>query len=106
IESRARKRIRRQLHDPFRPKDAGKPEQNHQSRDKQRNRFHVVAPISSENFFKSIFPPDTIATIGPSPALPVNAAASGNAPAPSAITRAFSAIKRIAAFVSSRVTTM
>ena len=44
-------------------------------------------------------------TIGPFPAFPLNAAASGNAPAPSEMTRAFSAINRIAFLVSSRLTT-
>ncbi len=36
---------------------------------------------SSANFCKSMLPPDTIATIGPEPAFPVNAAARGRAPA-------------------------
>jgi catechol 2,3-dioxygenase-like lactoylglutathione lyase family enzyme len=52
--------------------------------------------ISSQNFLRSILPPETMATIGPLPALPVSAAASGNAPAPSEMIRAFSAISRIA----------
>src|SRR5262245_9115328 len=47
--------------------------------------------ISSVNFFRSMLPPETTQTIGPLPALPVSAAASGRAPAPSAMTRAFSA---------------
>src|SRR5476651_26916 len=58
------------------------------------------APINSQNFLRSIFPPETIATIGPGPAFPVNAAASGKAPAPSEMIRAFSAMSRIAFFVS------
>jgi len=61
--------------------------------------------MSSPNFFKSMLPPETMATIGPWPALPVNAAASGSAPAPSEMIRAFSAMIRIARFVSSRLTT-
>ena len=43
---------------------------------------------------------------GPAPASPVSAAASGRAPAPSAMIRAFSAISRMARRVWSRVTTM
>jgi hypothetical protein len=62
--------------------------------------------IRAQNFFRSTFPPETIATIGPWPAFPVNAAASASAPAPSAMTRAFSASSRIAFFVSSRLTTI
>src|SRR5262249_24122140 len=62
--------------------------------------------INSQNFLRSIFPPEMMATIGPSPAFPVNAAASDNAPAPSETMRAFSASKRIALRVSSRLTTM
>src|SRR5580765_8818761 len=62
--------------------------------------------ISSENFFRSIFPPDTMATIGPCPAFPVSAAATGRHPAPSAMIHAFSALNRMALFVSSRVTTI
>src|SRR5207247_8976531 len=49
--------------------------------------------------------PETTATIGPFPALPLSAAASGSAPAPSEIIRAFSASSRIAFLVSLRVTT-
>src|SRR2546422_10229748 len=67
---------------------------------------HTAAAINSENFSRSILPPETMATIGPGPALPVSAAARPSAPAPSAMTRAFSAIRRIARFTSSRVTTM
>ena len=66
----------------------------------------VYDAISSQNLFRSMLPPETMATIVPLPAFPVSAAASGNAPAPSEMTRAFSAISRIALFVSSRVTTM
>src|SRR5204862_5143538 len=61
--------------------------------------------INSQNFCRSILPPEMIATIGPLPAFPLKAAATGKAPAPSAMTRAFSANSRIAFFVSSRVTT-
>src|SRR5439155_1697120 len=64
------------------------------------------APMSSENFSRSILPPETTATIGPDPALPVSAAARASAPAPSAMTRAFSAMSRMARFVSSRLTTI
>src|SRR5436190_8664819 len=62
--------------------------------------------ISSKNLSRSILPPETTATIGPLPALPLSAAATDNAPAPSAITRVFSAISRIALFVSSKLTTI
>ena len=61
--------------------------------------------INSQNFFRSTLPPETIQTIGPFPAFPLNAAASGRAPAPSAMMRAFSAIIRIARRVPSRLTT-
>ena len=61
--------------------------------------------MSSKNFFKSILPPEMMATIGPLPALPLSAAATGRAPAPSEMMRARSAISRIAFFVSSRLTT-
>src|SRR5262249_47263954 len=61
--------------------------------------------INSQNLFRSMLPPETIATIGPLPAFPLRAAARGRAPAPSEMTRAFSAMRRIAFFVSSRVTT-
>lgn len=71
-----------------------------------RRRQATQMLISSENFCRSMFPPETIATIGPRPALPVRAAASGRAPAPSEMTRDFSAISRIARRVSSRVTTI
>ena len=73
-----------------------------------RRRAATIAhvPISSQNFFMSILPPETIATIGPLPALPVSAAATGSAPAPSEMIRAFSAMSRIARFVSSRLTTI
>src|SRR3954466_13330344 len=77
----------------------------HQSRPPLR-RAHATDSISSQNFFRSKFPPDTTHTIGPLPALPVRAAASDSAPAPSEMTRTFSAIRRIAFFVSSSVTTM
>src|ERR1044072_5216361 len=53
-----------------------------------------------------MFPPDTMATIGPWPALPVRAAANASAPAPSAMTRTFSATRRIARFYSSSVSTI
>ena len=62
--------------------------------------------ISSQNLLRSMLPPETIATIGPLPAFPPSAAATGKAPAPSEIIRAFSAIKRIAFFVSSKLTTI
>src|SRR5207244_3669498 len=62
--------------------------------------------ISSKNLSRSTLPPETTATIGPLPALPLNAAATDNAPAPSAITRLFSASNRIACLVSSRLTTI
>ena len=55
---------------------------------------------------QSAFGTETTQTIGPSPALPVSAAASDRAPAPSAIARDFSAISRIARQVSSRLTTI
>jgi len=67
---------------------------------------HTAAAINSENFGRSILPPDTMATTGPGPALPVSAAARPSAPAPSAMTRAFSAMRRMALFTWSRVTTM
>src|SRR2546430_9580786 len=53
-----------------------------------------------------MLPPETTATIGPLPALPLSAAATDNAPAPSAITRLFSASNRIARLVSSKLTTI
>src|SRR5207237_2724752 len=62
--------------------------------------------ISWQNFSRSMLPPETIATIGPLPTFPVNAAASGSAPAPSEIILAFSAISRIAFCVSFRLTTI
>src|SRR6516165_719700 len=52
--------------------------------------------INSQNLVRSMLPPETIATIGPLPAFLFSAAATGNAPAPSEITRAFSARSRIA----------
>src|SRR6266404_2138333 len=61
-------------------------------------------PISSQNFLRSMLPPETMATIGPLPAFPVNAAATDRAPAPSEMIRVFSAINRIDFFVSSKVT--
>src|ERR1700726_1267185 len=92
-------------HQPFGPQQAGYTQENHEHAKSKGNGLHMVDSISSQNFFKSMFPPETMATIGPLPALLVSAAASGKAPAPSAITRAFSAIKRIAALVSFKVTT-
>ena len=68
-------------------------------------RYEVASRIS-HIILRSIFPPETIATIGPGPAFPVSAAASGSAPAPSLMTRAFSAISRIACLVCSSVTTI
>src|SRR6266403_3626674 len=65
-----------------------------------------LCEINSQNFCKSMLPPEIIATIGPLPAFPLNAAATGKAPAPSAMTRTFSANSRIAFLVSLRVTTM
>ena len=62
--------------------------------------------MSSLNAVKSMLPPDTITTIGPGPAFPVRAAARGRAAAPSLITRTCSAIRRIACFVSFKLTTM
>src|ERR1700761_3922573 len=62
--------------------------------------------IRSQNFGKSMLPPDTTATMGPWPAFPVSAAARDKDPAPSAMMRVFSAIKRIASFVSCKLTTM
>ena len=59
---------------------------------------------SSANLARSILPPETMQTIGPSPAWPVSAAASDNAPAPSEMVRVFSAIRRIAARVWSSET--
>src|SRR5437870_8032649 len=53
-----------------------------------------------------MLPPETTATIGPLPALPLSAAATDKAPAPSAITRVFSANNRIARLVSSKLTTI
>ena len=60
------------------------------------NALRPQMSISSLNFFRSTLPPETMQAIGPSPAWPVSAAASGNAPAPSEITRAFSAISFMA----------
>ena len=70
--------------------------------------FHRAAhtPINSQNFFMSMLPPETMATIGPLPAFPVSAAATGKAPAPSEMILVFSAINRIAYIVSSKLTTM
>src|ERR1700730_6498717 len=53
-----------------------------------------------------MLPLETMATIGPSPDLPDNAAASASAPAPSEMIRTFSAMSRIASFVSLGLTTM
>src|SRR5207249_10780061 len=39
--------------------------------------------INSQNLLRSMLPPETTATIGPLPAFPLSAAASGSAPAPS-----------------------
>src|SRR5262249_28236146 len=60
--------------------------------------FHCA--MSSQNLLRSMLPPETIATIGPLPTFLLSAAASGNAPAPSEMIRAFSAMNRIACFVS------
>jgi hypothetical protein len=63
-----------------------------------RQRRHALGQIrvSSANLARSMFPPETTATIGPSPALPEVAAATASAPAPSAMTRSFSATSLMA----------
>src|ERR1700683_359188 len=66
----------------------------------------IGADTRSQNLAISMLPPETTATIGPAPALPGSAAASDNDPAPSAMTRAFSASMRIASLVCSRLTTI
>ena len=53
---------------------------------------------------RSIFPPETIATIGPGATLPVSGTASGGAPTPSALHRPSSAIRRTARRPHSRTT--
>src|SRR4030095_3150613 len=60
--------------------------------------------VNSQNLLRSMLPPEMIATTGPLRAFPPKAAARGNAPAPSEITRDFSAMSRIAFLVSSRLT--
>src|SRR5260370_22418004 len=57
------------------------------------------------NFEESMFPPDTIQTIFPDPALPVVAAATDAAPAPSATTLLRSIKSLTAAAISERETT-
>src|SRR5213594_162667 len=84
----------------------GSGEPAHADHTPQRRFGHTAAAINSENFSRSMLPPETMATTGPLPTLPVSAAARPSAPAPSAITRAFSAMRRMARFTSSRVTTM
>src|SRR5205809_6407194 len=84
----------------------GSGEPAHADHTPQRRFGHTAAAINSENFSRSMLPPETMATTGPLPTLPVSAAARPSAPAPSAITRAFSAMRRMARFVSSRLTTM
>src|SRR5262249_24799732 len=61
---------------------------------------------NSANFFRSMLPPEITATMGPSPALPLSAAATPSAPAPSAMTRTFPATRRMARRTSSSVTTI
>src|ERR1051325_3125608 len=61
---------------------------------------------NSANFLRSMLPPEMTATMGPSPALPLSAAATASAPAPSAMTRTFSATRRIARRTSSSETTI
>ena len=51
-----------------------------------------------------MFPPETMQTTFPSPALPEMAAAAASAPAPSAMTRTRSAMRRTAAAASSSET--
>src|SRR5207247_10775192 len=51
-------------------------------------------------------PPQTTPTVGALPPLPLNAAATDKAPAPSVITRLYSASNRIACLVSSKLTTI
>ena len=59
---------------------------------------HGVSPARIvDSVEKSMFPPETTQTIFPVPARPESAAATPSAPAPSAITRARSASRRIAA---------
>src|SRR6185369_5630218 len=67
---------------------------------------YAAAVTSPVNLSRSILPPETTQTVGPSPARPVSAAASERAPAPSAIVLDFSAINRIALRVSSSATVM
>ncbi len=67
-------------------------------------RRHAQAATSSVNFARSMLPPETMHTTGPSPASPVSAAATASAPAPSAMVRDLSAIRRIASRVWSSVT--
>src|SRR5260370_41658416 len=57
------------------------------------------------NFEESMFPPDTMQTIFPDPALPVVAAATDAAPAPSATTLLRSINSLMAAAISERETT-
>src|SRR5437879_5919943 len=68
--------------------------------------LHPFVSVSiSQSFSKSIFPPETIHTTLPVPALPANVHATAQAPAPSAITRLRSAIRRSADATSSNSAT-
>ena len=62
--------------------------------------------VSAANFARSMLPPDTTATILPRPARPLSAAATAQPAAPSAMTRARSATRRIAWAASSSETTI
>src|SRR5262245_41498561 len=67
-----------------------------------RKRIHQRhAPVTSANVVRSMLPPETTATIFPFPARPLVAAATAHPAAPSAITRARSATRRMAAATSS-----
>ena len=58
------------------------------------------SPRILQSFVASMLPPDTMQTILPAPAWPEEAQATGQAPAPSAMTRLHSASKRTAAATS------
>src|SRR5690606_318114 len=66
----------------------------------------VSRAVNSAKRLRSILPPDTIATILPVPARPLSAAATAQAPAPSATTCVRSAVRRMAALMSASGMTM
>ena len=63
--------------------------------------LRILVLFTLASFLESMFPPETMQITRPGPARPETAAATGSAPAPSAITCARSARSRTAAAVSS-----